>query len=154
MLRDTISGSRGSQQFKQDPVTGILLFYDNSRSMYVSTTRENFEFGIDHRNVSAPQWMLLTGGGNSLTNGYPISRNGLITCISVSTQNVSTNCIFRLRSSIAGPDITSIPLVGSSFNTIDNLSLPINQGTYLRVLADVVLGNIDFPEITIEIAWR
>ena len=154
MLRDTISGSRGSSLFRQDPVTGVLLFYDNSRSMYISTDRETFKFGIDHRTLSNSMWMKMTGGVNTLTNGYLVSRNAVITCLSVTTQTVSSNCIFRVKSNISNPDITSIPLIGVSSNTIDNLSININQGDYLRVYADVISGKIDFPEMLIEIAWR
>jgi len=154
MLRDTISGSKGSSLFRQDPVTGVLLFYDNSRSMYISADRETFKFGIDHRTLYNSMWMKITGGVNSLTNGYLISRNAIITCLSISTQNSDTNCIFRVKSNVSNPDITSIPLVGSSSNTIDNLSININSGDYLRVYADIISDKIEFPEMLIEIAWR
>ena len=85
MLRDTIPGS--SQRFKQDPTTGILLFFDQTRATYVSADRETCKFGIDHSNVNHPRWMMMTGGVNTLVNGNTIPRNGMITCLTVSTKN-------------------------------------------------------------------
>ena len=152
MLRDTIPGS--SQRFKQDPVTGILLFYDQSRSTYISTDRETYRFGIGHVNINRPRWMILTGGGNTLTNGNLVPRNGVITCLSVSTKNTTTDCVFKIRSLIAGPDITSISLLGTSSNVIDNLAININQNDRIRVFADVISGKLDYPELSVEIAWR
>ncbi len=152
MLRDTIPGS--SQQFKQDPTTGVLLFYDQSRSMFISANRETFQYGIDHKNINRSMWMKVSGNVNTLTNGIIIPRNGLITCVSVSTQNVTTNCIFRIRSSITGADIITISLSGSTFEIDDSLSVNINKDDYLRVYADVISGQIDYPILNLEIAWR
>lgn len=152
MLRDTIPGS--SQRFKQDPNTGILFFYDQSRAMYVSTDRETYTFGIDHKKIKRPRWMLLTGRGNALTNGYPVPRDGIITCLTITTKNIAANTIFRIRSTVSGSDITSIQLSGTSFNKIDNLKVNINQNDHIRVLADVVTGQIDYPVFALEIAWR
>jgi len=154
MLRDTIPGNKGgsTQQFKYDPVTGLLLFYDQIRIMYLSVDRESFKFGIDHRNISSPMWMS-NDAGNSLVNSYLIPRNGLITRVTVSTQNLS-NCIFRIRSLVSGPDLTTISLTGQSSKTNDNLSINLIPGNYLRILADVTSGNIDFPILSIEVAWR
>lgn len=153
MLRDTIPG-RSSQQFKQDPITGVLLFYDQSRLMYISTDRESYQYGIDHKTINKSMWMKVSGNVNTLTNGIIISRNGVITCLSVSTQNIAANCIFRIKSSISGIDIATITLSGSSFEIDDSLSININKNDYLRVYADVISGQIDYPILNLEIAWR
>ena len=154
MLRDTISGRGGQQKFKQDPITGVLLYYDQSRSVYLSTDRETFTFGFPHKNIKHPVWMLLTGKVNSLTNGYLVPRDGAITCLAVSSKNITTNCIFRIRSNTSGPDITTITLNGSSTTIQESLNININKGDYLRVFMDVISGKVDYPEISIEFAWR
>ena len=151
MLRDTIPGS--SQRFKQDPITGVLLFYDQSRNMYVSANRETYRFGLDHINIKHPRWMEILSG-NTLVNGDVLPRDGIITCLSVSTQNTNTNCVFRIRSLIAGPDITTITLSGTSSNVVDSLAININKNNKLRVFADVISDSIDYPELSVEIAWR
>ena len=48
MLTDTVSQN---QVLKQD-ANGLLQFYDVSRSRWLSVTRHNIYFGLDHKNIS------------------------------------------------------------------------------------------------------
>ena len=82
MLRDI---AQSSQRLYQDS-NGILLFYDYSRSKFLSTLRESLSFGINHRNISANQWLFLTGKIPSNVVGYKIPRDATITAITIQTK--------------------------------------------------------------------
>lgn len=156
MLRDTIPGqivTPPSTQFKQDPVTGMLLYYDDLRHRYISTDRKTVSFSIDHSNINHPLWMKVIGVLSN-NNGYPILRHAIITNITVSTSSKTDNCVFRLKNDVGGPDISTITLFNQSFHSHEGLDIPINSGKSLRVYADVITNHIDHPIITIELAWR
>ena len=143
MLRDTIVQSQ-SQQFIQN-ANGILLFYDNSRSKYLSATRESFAFGINHRNITDSQWLLLTSRNRSNLTGYKIPRNATITSLTIQTQNAVPNCVFYIRRNGVSANLTSITLTSQTSNTVDNLNIDITQNDWLQSYLQINSDNVDFP---------
>jgi len=154
MLRDTIPGRRGgSGNFTQDS-NGILLFYDNSRTRWISVTRQFVSFGLKNRNISDSRWMQVTGDAYSLNTGYRLPRNAILTSLTVQTQNNVSNCAFRLRRNGVASNIASLTLVGQDANTLDNLNVDLDAGDWLQVYLEITSGNVDHPELLLELAWR
>jgi len=151
MLRDTIV--RRQSQLTQD-AHGIVLFYDNSRSKQLSITRESFSFGINHRNISSSQWMQLTTRNRSNVTGYKIIRDATLTSISVQTQNSVENCAFYVRKNGVLTNITSITLIGQTSNVIDDLDVNVDKDDWIQIYLQVNSGNVDFPSLLLELAWR
>lgn len=152
MLKDTIV--RGQTQTYTQDAHGILLFYDNSRSKTLSITRESFPFGINHRNITSSQWMTLVGRNRSNLTGYKIPRNATITSLSVQTQNSVADCTFYIRRNGVVTNLTSITLVGQVSNVIDDLDIDLNNDDWLQVYLQVNSGNVDYPTLLLELAWR
>jgi len=151
MLRDTVRKSGGGTTFNQTS-DGILLFYDTNRTKWLSTSREVFSFGIDHRNITSERYMETVGVITSST-GIRIPRNASITSIAVQTSNVATG-VFRIRKNDVVTDIATLSLTSEQGKTQDNLSLDIDKDDWIQVLASPGAGQIDFPVLTLEIAWR
>jgi len=151
MLRDTVDvGS--SVQFRQDPSTGILTFWDTSRSMFIGVDREKYEYGINHKTISSNMWMMITSRIKTLANGSLISRDALITCISVNTKNL-TDGDFVIY--INGSPMTSITLANEDKKVDDSLSISLNANDIISVLCKPLNNKkVDYPALTIEIAWR
>ncbi len=148
MLRDIVRPIN----IKQDS-NGILLFYDNSRSKYISSTRPIFTFGIDHRNITDNRWMLLTGRIPSNNTGYKIPRKAIITSITVQTENLVPNCSFNIMINDSASNPLTISLVNEVSKVVDNLNTPLSQGDWIQILLLVNSGNVDFPIFTLELAW-
>lgn len=153
MLRDTIVNPSQAQQFTQDS-NGILLFYDNSRSKYLSTSRQILSFGINHRNIAASQWMMATSRVRTNIIGYKIPRNATITALTTQTQNSVANCSFDIRKNNSITNIVSVTLIGQTSNVTDNLNVDININDWLQVFLQVNSDNVDNPLLNLEIAWR
>ena len=151
MLRDTIV-PQASQGLKQSP-NGIMLFYDTSRSKWVSIARETFAFGIDHKNISNNRWLRIVGGSTSNTTGYKIPRNGIITSITVQTDSTST-CSFKIKKNGNPTDICSIDLTNENSKTIDDLDIDLDLGDWLQAFVEILSSSVNYPEILLEIAWR
>jgi len=153
MLRDVVTPSQSTQQFQQDS-NGILLFYDNSRSKYISVSREEFSFGIRHRNITGTRWLAATSNLITNVSGYKIPRNASITAITVQTQNSAAGCTFDIFRNGVAVSLTSISLSSETSKIIDNLDLDLNQGDWLQCQLTVTSGTVDYPMILLEIAWR
>jgi len=149
MLRDTIPGL--AAQLRQD--NGLLLFYDLYRSKWISAARENLTFGINHRNIANDRWLALISGTYSDVTGYRIPRNATITAITAQTQNLS-NCVFRIRKNSSPLNIISISLIGEVGKSNDDLDIDLSQDDYLQCYIEVTSGDVDFPTILLELAWR
>lgn len=149
MLRDnirTINLSFNSQ--------GIVQYYDVGRDKLLSVDRENFAFGIDHRNIVGKRWLKIVGSVKSNMSGYKIPRNATITAITVQTKNNVTEARFNIRVN-GSPSDTYTSILSNNNETINNnLNIDINQGDYLQVFMSVLVGNVDFPVVNVEMAWR
>jgi len=151
MLRDTVEAG-GGVQFRQDPTTGILTFWDTSRSMFVGVDRENYEYGINHKNIRVPMWMMITSRIKSLAKGNVIPRNAMITCLTASAKAL-TNCEFEIY--INNVLNTSVVMLTANKHIDESLSIPLNLGDELSVLCNPLNGQvINYPSLTIEVAWR
>ena len=151
MLRDNIQPL--SIPMKQD-ANGILLFLDRSRSKYLSTSREAFSFGINHKNLNATMWLMTTGGVRSISTGYKIPRNATITSVTVQTTNTVTNASFQiLRNNTTVPPLTTLTLLGQVSASVDNLDINIDKDDWLQCRL-VPVGGVDYPMVVLELAWR
>lgn len=157
MLRDIIRPSSGSPtgiSLTQNS-DGIILFGDTTRGGKVlSVTRENISFGVNHRNISGKRWLKTTGSVVSTSTGYKIPRDAVITSITIETENIVTDARFNIRRNSLTSNIHTSTLQIASEIIEDNLNYNINKGDYLQLFLWVVSGNVDFPVISIELAWR
>jgi len=149
MLIDTITQN---QILKQD-VNGLLQFYDASRSRWLSVSRQTIGFGLDHKNISDNRWFNMIGTVGSNTSGYRVPRDCIITCITVQTQN-NSNCDIIVRKNDDTSEITSITLSAESGKTSDDLDVELDANDYIQLFLQITSGNIDYPEVIIELAWR
>ncbi len=149
MLRDTIR--KGSSDFQQGS-DGILKFYDNSRSMWLSITRNFYTFGIHRKKINGIRWMEMTGRVLSNLSGYLVPRNGVITSISITT-NDFTNSEFYIQKNTT-TNLYTATFVGEKDKVFDNLSINVNKQDKLSCYVKVVSGYLYYPELTLEIAWR
>jgi len=156
MLRDTIiakaTDSTSSMQFTQD-TDGVLKFYDISRSKWLSTSRQVIEYGIDHVNISSNRWMITSGGVKSNNSGYRLPRNATITSVTAQTTNSST-CTFLIKRNDVATTLYPFSLNAQQGKAQDNLDIELNEDDYLQVQISSITGNVDYPIILIEIAWR
>lgn len=156
MLRDIIRPSIGSSSdipLTQN-VNGILYFEDTTRGKVLSVARENLTFGINHRDVSGKRWLKTTGNVVSSITGYKVPRDATITAITIETQNVVVDGRFNIRTNSSASNIHTTQLLSVSEKIEDNLNYNINKGDYVQVFLWVVSGDVDYPVVTIEMAWR
>ncbi len=152
MLRDNTQPL--SIPMKQDS-NGILLFLDSSRTKYLSTTREIFTFGINHSNLNSTMWLMATGRTRTISTGYKIPRNATITSVTVQTVNSVVNASFNiLRNNVTVPTLTTLTLLNQTSDSVDNLDKDIDKDDWLQCRLVPVSGNVDYPIITLELAWR
>ena len=149
MLRDTATQN---QILKQDS-NGLLQFYDVSRSRWLSVTRYNICFGLDHNNIEADRWFNMTGTVGSNTSGYRVPRDCIITCITVQAQN-DADCVIVVRKNDNTSTITSITLLSETGKTLDDLDVELDADDWVQLFLQITSGNVDYPEVTIELAWR
>jgi len=146
MLRD--SAYRGIPLQIKD---NIVYYYDSSRSKHLSVYRTLYGFGLNNRNISHPRIMSIVGGVLSLSAGYPISKTSTIIGISA---KVSTNtfCSFSILKN--GTGIGSLTLNNQQIKSNNNFNSNLDEDDYIQILANPILGVINFPEVTLEISWR
>lgn len=145
MLRDIIHYG-GSLQVKDN----IVYRYDSSRNKHLSVYRTLFGFGINNRNISHSR-IMTAGNILSSTSGYPISKMSTIICISAKVGS-NTTCSFSVLKN--GVDVGSLMLVDETINSDNNFDVNINKNDYIQMLANPIVGVIDFPEVILEISER
>lgn len=151
MLRDIVSPT--SSSFKQT-ANGILLFYDNSRSRFLSIVRESYTFGLDQKNISHTRWLNVVSKIRSNLTGYKIPRNALITTVSVQCESVADNCRFFIQRNDVPTNLANIPLTSQSGDVIENVNVELTGHDFLQVKLSVLSGTVDYPLLTVEVAWR
>jgi len=149
MLRDIVQQPR----FKQDS-NGILKFYDSNRNKYLSATRGEYSFGINHINLTHSRWMMATGGVLSNITGYKIPRDATITAISVQTKSSVADCSFNVRINNTVTNLVSVSMSGEISKVIDNLDVDLTQNDWIQLYMTVNAGKVDYPILVIELAWR
>ena len=149
MLTDTLNQG---QILKQD-ANGLLQLYDASRSRWLSVARNNIYFGLDHKDIISNRWFNMVGTVGSNTSGYRVPRNCIITCITVQAQN-DASCDIIVRKNDSDTEITSVTLSSESGKTSDGLDIEISADDRIQLFLQITSGNIDYPEVVIELAWR
>lgn len=150
MLRDTIVNT---QQLSQNH-NGLLMFYDNSRLRWISTSRELVSFGIGYKDLHTARWMQVIGGVNTNISGYKLVRDGLITSLTVQTQTLTT-CDFVIRKNGNPSNIHTLSLINELSKVNDNMNIDLNENDWLQVLLVVPDGyRVNYPVLNLEIAWR
>jgi len=149
MLRDIV---RPNINLVQN-TDGVVLFFDTTRNKMVSITRENLTFGIKHNNISGERWLQTTSNIPTNILGYKIPRDGTITAITVQTQNMA-NCAFETKKNNAISAIHTMSLSNELEQINDNLNIDVNLGDYIQTKLLVNSGNVDYPLLYLEIAWR
>jgi len=134
-----------------DSSTGITNFIDKSRgNKHLSTSRDSIDFSRNRQNLNS-QYLRYNGMVGSVGRGF--IRNATITGISVNCEN-NVDAWFRIRKNNIGTDIHSIQLSSVKSRQRDAITIDINKGDYLQVYMDVVSGNVNYPVVYIEYAWR
>ena len=135
-------------------MTRILMFYDTTRTKYLSTTRNTYKFGMNHSKLNMTMYLLATGRTRTNITGYKIPRNATITSLTIQTQNLVTNASFQiLKNNTTIPIISSIQLLNQSSKSTDNLNVNINKDDWLQCRL-IPLSQVDYPILTLELAWR
>jgi hypothetical protein len=152
MLRDVIATSTNQHQLKQDS-HGVLLFFDNSRSKFLSATRQTYKFGIDHRSISNDRWLYAVDKIVTNVTGYRIPRNATITAITIQSQNITGSTTFNIRRNDNPTNISSTALSAAGI-TSDDLNVDVDKDDWLQLFMSVSSGNISNPLFVLELAWR
>ncbi|RLB71280.1 MAG: hypothetical protein DRH04_02045 [Deltaproteobacteria bacterium] len=130
----------------------LLYIYDDSRSKWLSVQRVNFLFGRGRSNQYS-QYLRCVNGAPSSVTGYRVPRDATITAISVQTQN-NANANFRIRKNGSHTNLGTLSLSGVSGAHATNLNIDIDAGDYIQIYMQVTSGNVDYPELFIELAYR
>ena len=150
MLRDILPPI--TENFRQLS-DGILLYYDDSRNKFLSTARETISFGLNRRNVSTDMWLTTIASIPSNNSSYKLPRNGTIVSSTIQTQTPA-NCTFHFRKNGIATDIYTLQLIGSSSLVDNNVNIDVDTNDWIQVFMSVQSGNVDYPVLTIEFAWR
>jgi len=64
------------------------------------------------------------------------------------------NCVFEIKKNNAISAIHTMSLTNVSEQINDNLNIDVNLGDYIQTKLLVNSGNVDYPLLYLEIAWR
>lgn len=134
-------------------INGDLVYYDDTRSTWLTSSSSTVTFGLNHRNISSNRYMKMTSGVYSNISGYRVSKNSVITSISIQSLNIA-DCIFRIRKNNNPTNIVSLSLTSQNGNSINSLNININKNEFIQCYMEVNSGNIDFPELTLNYSGR
>ena len=149
MLIDT--ATRGP---KLQLYNSMLMYYDSTRSKWLSTARDSVKFGLANQNIRTDRWMAIVGGSYSNVTGYKIPRDATITAITAQTQNATT-CEFRIRVNGLAPDVHVLSLSAQQSKSTDNLDIDLDANDWIQCELTTLTANpVDYPEILLEICWR
>lgn len=147
MLRDTIIQK---PQFRLD--SGIIYFYDSSRSKWVSSIRENLNFGLNYKNISLDRWMKMVGSSYSNTTGYKIPRPAVITAATVQTK-LDADCKINIRRNGNSSNLYSLVLNNEKSKSANFLNIDINVNDFIQAHLEVVSGSVYYPQFWVELCW-
>lgn len=148
MFEDNLPGAPFA--LRQDSTSGLLEFYDSGRTRWVSADRVNIEYSVNHGNIRADQWMKIQNI-YSVSNGFLVRRNAIITCLAVRCRDDADATFFVQKN--GGTAVTSISLSSETYKITEGLDLVLNKGDWLQALAQVDSGGVDYPILSLELAW-
>jgi len=147
MLIDSVSQT----QLRQTG-DGISLFFDLSRSKWVSGSRYQSTFSIDHKSVSHSQWMDFHDVPSNI-NGDIIARNALIVSTTVRCRNNATGT-FKIRRNGDLTSLVEVSLSSEGIKVVNDLDIELDASDFLQVFLDNIVGSVDYPVIQVEVAYR
>lgn len=134
---------------------GINVFVDPTRdNKTLSVARDNIMFGINHNNITGKRWLRIAGGVVSNTSGYKLPRNATITAMTVQTENIVDEGRFNIRTNNQMVNLHTAILTASKDIIEDELNIDVDKGDYIQMFLSVLVGQVDYPVVNIEIAWR
>lgn len=130
---------------------GILLVYDISRSKWISIDRSNFYFGFQGA-VTHRLWLDVIGNTPSIQSSYRLIRDTVITGVSVNSKNNTTSDIRIMKNT--STLVYEFSLSSEAGKSIDNLNVNLDKDDVIQVLIYNVTGAINYPVVSVEVAWR
>ena len=148
--------------FPSPPVDGDLCYhttkkmlfgYDGGRSQWLSVAREFIQFGRSALASNVQGFLGLDRFSFNPSNGLVMTRDGVITSVSIRTENVITRTI-GVR--VNNGDVIDASLVGVSWRTVDPTNQNFSLGDRISVFADSGVAGNDLVRCSalIEVAWR
>lgn len=149
MLIDTVARGPKLQLYNS-----ILMYYDSTRSKWLSTSRDSTKFGLSNSNIRTNRWMAIVGGSYSNVTGVKIPRDATITAITAQTQNTTT-CEFRIRVNGLAPDVYVLSLSAQDSLSVDSLNIDLDADDWIQCELTTLTANpVDYPEVYLEFCWR
>ncbi len=146
MLIDTII----QVPIKQD-ANGLLFQYDAGRSKWLSATRELITYSRNHVNLRHDQWLRVSGIPSN-NNGHMVRRNAVITSLAARCGNVA-DCALQVRRNSNPAILSTLTLSSEQSKVDDGLDIALTAGDWLQVFLQVSSGGVNYPILTLEIAW-
>ncbi len=132
---------------------GLLYFSDSTRNRWLSVSRSNAMYGLDSKGINCNCWLKMSGNNYSLSSGYKMIRNSMITGISIQTKE-DARCDFHLMKNGDPSIIHSVGLNLQHDLIEDNLSIDIDRGDWIQIKLVVNALTVSYPEVFIEYCWR
>lgn len=152
MLQDNITD-------KTINVDGIQYAYDSTRSKWLSLSRCCIQFGLKHKNVSAPRWLSIATGTYSNNTGYTLFQQGTLLYASTQASNICS-CEFKIYEETESTgliEIFSVKLENEKYKFVQK-DVDITAGEIkCKLLCDLPGGGfckVDYPNISIQAAFR
>lgn len=128
---------------------GILYGYDLVRIKFLSVNRRSYRYSARGRFVK-DQYLRVEDGTPTMSVGDIITRNATIVEVSAVTEQALTWNVEVYKNT------DTIPILTMSMNTEstkkEDYNVDVSEGDILHVKASG--ENIQFPIVTIELAWR
>jgi len=145
------NNSGSSISFKSG-INGRVLYFNSALSKWISVNRFSHSFDISHRNVIHEQWLRYNGIPSN-THSASLIDNAVIVGMSVRTQNQAT-CDFEISKNNDTTLLYTLSLGNQYENSVNTLNLDVLKGDFLQVKVANITGNVDYPSIYIELAYR
>ena len=144
---NTASGQDGKIIYTQ----GELFFYDGTRSKYLSLTRQNFVF--NRNGVNQKSQYLKIGETVSSSTGIKMPRSGTILKISANSRN-NSNVNYQIRKNGVETPLGNLSIINAKGGFSNYVNLDFKSNDDLQIYMDVQSGNVDYPIVWLEIAWK
>lgn len=128
---------------------GILYGYDLVRSKLLSINRRSLRYSIRGRFIKN-QYLRIEDGTPTMSVGDIITRNATIVEISAMTEIIQTWSVDVYKNSETTPFLTMN--IDTESKKKQDYNVDINEGDILHIKASG--ENIQFPIVTLELAWR
>lgn len=128
---------------------GILYGYDLVRSKLLSIGRKSHRYSVRSRSVKN-QYLRVEDGTPTMSVGDLVTRNATIVEVSAITEGAQEWSVEVYKNSEIVPFLTMA--VNTQNTKKEDYNVDVSEGDILHVKASG--ENIQFPIVTIELAWR